>query len=104
MLEAELPSFLVPFLAYLYYNLASHEVFPEEKHVLSMPKETVFHFDPIWIYRPADVSGPLKLGDQSSPANLLLSPPLVLRPSLLYLSPHLFPASPATAALLFGFN
>lgn len=42
MLEAELPSFLVRFLAYLYYNLASHEVFQEEEHVLTMPKEIVF--------------------------------------------------------------
>lgn len=39
MLEAELPSFLVPFLAYFYYNLASHEVFPEEENVLTMPKQ-----------------------------------------------------------------
>lgn len=35
----ELPSFLVPFLAYFYYKLASHEVFPEEENVLTMPKQ-----------------------------------------------------------------
>lgn len=39
MLQAELPGFLVPFLAYFYYKLASHEAFPEEENVLTVPKQ-----------------------------------------------------------------
>lgn len=58
MLQAELPSFLVPFLAYFYYNLASQEVFPEEENVpdhmpkqaFSSPCDCVSHFDHIWVY------------------------------------------------------